>query len=232
MARFYPYPFFSDNCFVVLTVGHPLWREDWFVAYSAIAYWSVHWWPITIHYRHIWECVPSSSPLTTRRDCGVYILNRLHTVLFCWSLDYSLLQKYIPQASASLATLRCRSCLATQLLLPRFHFQIGLAPQPCTWLVLRFSFRIFLYIRSVAVLDMFLCFMKENKAWLLAMRRRNLISHSTYYILLLKCKIRKVRYPMRWFFQVYLILPATLGPGVYSASNRNDNFNAISEPNV
>jgi hypothetical protein len=25
-----------------------------------------------------------------------------------------------------------------------------------------------------------------------------------------------------WFLSIYLILPATLGPGVYSASNRNE----------
>jgi hypothetical protein len=54
MTRFYPYPLFSDNCFVVL----PLWREDWSVTYNAIADWSGHWGPITIHY--IWDCIPSS----------------------------------------------------------------------------------------------------------------------------------------------------------------------------
>jgi hypothetical protein len=31
-----------------------------------------------------------------------------------------------------------------------------------------------------------------------------------------------VRYTMRRFFLIYLILPAALGPGVYSASNRNE----------
>jgi hypothetical protein len=30
-----------------------------------------------------------------------------------------------------------------------------------------------------------------------------------------------VRYPVRGFFKIYLILPDALGPGVYSASNRN-----------
>jgi hypothetical protein len=30
------------------------------------------------------------------------------------------------------------------------------------------------------------------------------------------------KYPMRRFFQIYLILPAALGPGVYSAFNRNE----------
>jgi hypothetical protein len=35
-------------CFVVLSVGRPLWREDGFVTYSAIADWSGHWGPITI----------------------------------------------------------------------------------------------------------------------------------------------------------------------------------------
>jgi hypothetical protein len=80
MTRFYPYPFFSDNCFVVvLPVGRPLWREDKSVTYSAIPDWSGHWGPITIHYRLIWDRVPSSSPLTTRRDCGGGILTRLHT---------------------------------------------------------------------------------------------------------------------------------------------------------
>jgi hypothetical protein len=40
ITRFYAYPFFSDNCFVVLPVGRPLWREDGSVTYSAIADWS------------------------------------------------------------------------------------------------------------------------------------------------------------------------------------------------
>jgi hypothetical protein len=79
MTRFYPYPIFSGNCFVVLPAWHPLWREDGSVTYSAIAYWPGHWGPITIHCRFIWECVPSSSPLTTRRDCGGGILTCLHT---------------------------------------------------------------------------------------------------------------------------------------------------------
>jgi hypothetical protein len=35
MTRFYPYPFFSVNCFV-LPIGRPLWREDGSVTYSAI----------------------------------------------------------------------------------------------------------------------------------------------------------------------------------------------------
>jgi hypothetical protein len=38
-----------------------------------------HWGPITIHYRLTWDCAPSSSPLTTRRDYGDSILTRLHT---------------------------------------------------------------------------------------------------------------------------------------------------------
>jgi hypothetical protein len=71
MTRFYLYFFSSDNCFVVLPVGRPLWRED--RSYSLtlqIADWSGHWGPITIHYRLIWDCVPTSSLLTTRRDYG------------------------------------------------------------------------------------------------------------------------------------------------------------------
>jgi hypothetical protein len=40
MTRFYPYPFFSDNCLFLLPVGRPLWREDGSVTYSAIADWS------------------------------------------------------------------------------------------------------------------------------------------------------------------------------------------------
>jgi hypothetical protein len=80
MTRFYPYPFFSDNCFVVLPVGCPLWREDGSVTYSAIADLSDYWGPITIHYRLIWDCVPSSLPLTSRRDYGRGILSRLRTV--------------------------------------------------------------------------------------------------------------------------------------------------------
>jgi hypothetical protein len=35
------YPFSSDNCFAILTVGRPLWREDG-VTCSAIAGWSGH----------------------------------------------------------------------------------------------------------------------------------------------------------------------------------------------
>jgi hypothetical protein len=58
MTRFYTYPFFSDNCFVALPVGRPLWREDGSVTYRAIADWSGHWGPITIYYRLIWDCSP------------------------------------------------------------------------------------------------------------------------------------------------------------------------------
>jgi hypothetical protein len=79
MTRFYPYLFFSEHCFVVIPVGRPLWREDGSVTYSSIADLSGHWGPITIHYRLIWDCVPSSSLLTTRRDCGGGILTRLDT---------------------------------------------------------------------------------------------------------------------------------------------------------
>jgi hypothetical protein len=31
-----------------------------------------------------------------------------------------------------------------------------------------------------------------------------------------------VRYPMKRFFKIYLILPVALGPGIYSASSRNE----------
>jgi hypothetical protein len=78
MTRFYPYPFFSNNCLFSLPVVHPLWREDGSVTYNAIADWSGHWGPITIHYRLIWDCVPSSSPLMTRWDCGGGILTCLY----------------------------------------------------------------------------------------------------------------------------------------------------------
>jgi hypothetical protein len=81
MTRFYPYPFFCDNCFVVFPVGRPLWWEDGSVNYSAISDWSGHWGPITIHYLLIWDRVPSSSPLTTHRDYGGGVLTRLHTGL-------------------------------------------------------------------------------------------------------------------------------------------------------
>jgi hypothetical protein len=77
MTRFYLYPFVSENCFVVLPVWRALWREDGSVTYNAIADWSAHWGPITIHYSLIWGYVPSSSPLTTRKDCGGGILTRL-----------------------------------------------------------------------------------------------------------------------------------------------------------
>jgi hypothetical protein len=70
VTRFYPYPFCSENCFIVLPVGRPLWREDGSVTYIAVTDWPGHCGPITIHYRLIWYCVPSSSPLTTRRDYG------------------------------------------------------------------------------------------------------------------------------------------------------------------
>jgi hypothetical protein len=86
MTRSYPYPFFSDNCFVVLPVGRPLWREDGSATYSAIADWPGHWGPITTHYRLIWDCVSTSSPLTTRRDYSGGILTRLHTGC-CWIPD-------------------------------------------------------------------------------------------------------------------------------------------------
>jgi hypothetical protein len=94
MTRFYPYPLFSDNCFVDLPVRRPLWREDGSVTYSATADWSGHWGPITIHYHLIWDCVPSSSPLTTRRDYGGGILTRLHTG--CVSIVVNLRTSNIP----------------------------------------------------------------------------------------------------------------------------------------
>jgi hypothetical protein len=90
MAWFYPSPSISDNCFVVLPVGRPLLREDGSVTYSAITDWSGHWGPITIHYRLIWDCVPSSSPLTTRRDYGGGILTRLHTVYWLTEVEVNL----------------------------------------------------------------------------------------------------------------------------------------------
>jgi hypothetical protein len=79
MTRFYPYPFFSDNCLFFLPVGLPIWQEGGSVTYRAIADWSGHWGPITIHYCLIWDCLPFSLPLTTRRDCGGGILTCLHT---------------------------------------------------------------------------------------------------------------------------------------------------------
>jgi hypothetical protein len=36
MTRFYPYPFFSDNCLFLLPVGRPLRREDRSVICSAM----------------------------------------------------------------------------------------------------------------------------------------------------------------------------------------------------
>jgi hypothetical protein len=74
MTIFNLYTFFSDNCLFSLLVGCPLWWEDGSVTYSAIADRSGHWRPVTIHYRLIWDRVPSSSPLTTRCDYGGGIL--------------------------------------------------------------------------------------------------------------------------------------------------------------
>jgi hypothetical protein len=95
MTRFYPYPFFTDNCFVVLPLGRPLWRDDGSVTYSAIADWSGHWGPISINYRLIWDCVPSSSPLTTRRDYGEGILTRLCTGVTELHSGYELRRNYV-----------------------------------------------------------------------------------------------------------------------------------------
>jgi hypothetical protein len=81
MTKFYPYPFFIDNCVVVLPVGRSIWRKDKSVTYSAIADWSGHLGPITIYYRLIWDCVPSSSPLTTCRNYGGGIITRFLTGL-------------------------------------------------------------------------------------------------------------------------------------------------------
>jgi hypothetical protein len=60
ITRFYPYPFFSDNCFVVFPAGRHLWREDGSLTYSAIAEWSGHWGPITNHTlpSHLRLCSP------------------------------------------------------------------------------------------------------------------------------------------------------------------------------
>jgi glycosyltransferase involved in cell wall biosynthesis len=77
MTRFYPYHFISDNCFVVLPVGRPLWREKGPVTYNAIADLSGHWRPITIHYHLIWDCVPSSTPLAAHREYSGGILTSL-----------------------------------------------------------------------------------------------------------------------------------------------------------
>jgi hypothetical protein len=88
MNKFYPYPFFRDNCFVVVLVRCPLWREDGSVSYSVITDWSGHWGPMTIHYRLIWDSVPSSSPLMIRRGYGGGILTCLQTGLadLSWKL--------------------------------------------------------------------------------------------------------------------------------------------------
>jgi hypothetical protein len=78
MTRFYLFSFrLTITLFFFL--GRPLWREDGSVTSSAIADWSGHWGPITTLCRLIWDCVPSSSPLTTRRNYGGGILTRLHT---------------------------------------------------------------------------------------------------------------------------------------------------------
>jgi hypothetical protein len=47
-------------------------------------------------------------------------------------------------------------------------------------------------------------------------------SHGRLWNWLLDLPWSWVWYLMRWFFYIYLILLATLGPGVYSASNRNE----------
>jgi hypothetical protein len=59
-----PWPDFTFFFFFRLTItlmffpGPPLWIEDGSLSYTAIADWSGHWGPITIHYRLIWDCVP------------------------------------------------------------------------------------------------------------------------------------------------------------------------------
>jgi hypothetical protein len=68
-----------DIYFVVLPAARPLWREDGSVTCSAIGDLSGHWGPITIHHRLIWDCVPFSSPPTTRRDYGGGSIALLHT---------------------------------------------------------------------------------------------------------------------------------------------------------
>jgi hypothetical protein len=83
----------------VLPVGRPLWREDGSVTYNAD--WSGHWGPITIHYRLIWDCVPSSSPLTTRRDYDGGIVTRLQTGILVTMLIWAFF-KYSRSVSYSL----------------------------------------------------------------------------------------------------------------------------------
>jgi hypothetical protein len=48
--------------------------------------------------------------------------------------------------------------------------------------------------------------------------RGSVVVKALYY----KAEGRGVRYQMRWFFLIYLILPVAVGPRVYSASNRNE----------
>jgi hypothetical protein len=71
--------FFRLTITLLLFLGHPPWREDGSVVYSAITGWSGHWGPITTLYHLIWDYVPFLSPRTTRRDYGGGILTRLHT---------------------------------------------------------------------------------------------------------------------------------------------------------
>jgi hypothetical protein len=124
MIRFYPCPFVSDNCLFSLPVVRPLWREDGTATYSAITDWSGHWGPITTNYRLIWDCVPASSPLTTRRAYGGGILTRLHKG--CWiSFTDPLISHLVETRSRHrrLVTYTVTSWLVSYQILLLTHFQ-------------------------------------------------------------------------------------------------------------
>jgi hypothetical protein len=78
MTRLYAYPFFSDNYFVVLPVGRPLWRENVSVTYSAIAdslRTNNHTLPSHLRLRFLFVISYNT------QGCGWDILTRLHTGL-------------------------------------------------------------------------------------------------------------------------------------------------------